>query len=94
MRTTARFLMLLVVTAGGTTAPAAAAPSATHCPPPASGYVIWDVSAEPYAVDNFVDELGNGNGVVCARPLYAVDDGSGGLFQIYNFIDDTVASPR
>jgi hypothetical protein len=32
--------------------------------------------------------------LVSARPIYLVDDRSGGLFQIYNLIDDHVASPR
>jgi hypothetical protein len=60
MRTTALYLMLLIV-AGGTAAPATATP-ATHCPPPVNGYVVPD-PAEPNAVDNFVDDHGNGKGM-------------------------------
>lgn len=53
------------------------------------GYEIWDVSTEPYEVDNEVDE--NGNGQVCALPLdETFEDDNGETHQIYDFIDDVV----
>lgn len=90
LRTTLGAGLLLVATvivAG----PVAAAPSnEVFCPTAASGFVSWDVATEPYRADNYVDEHGNNNGVVCARPLYVVTDDDGNPFQIYNFIDDVV----
>jgi hypothetical protein len=68
--------------------PASGASTGGHCPPPNSGYIIWDVTAEPYQADNRVDEQGNGNGTVCAKPGKIVIDENGNPFQIYNFIDD------
>jgi hypothetical protein len=50
--------------------------------------VVWDVSNPAYAADDEVDAKGNGNGLVCAQAKKLVDDGSGGTFQQYNFIDD------
>ena len=61
---------------------------AAGCPPGNGGFVLWDVSAEPYGVDNAVDEKGNNDGWVCARPIYTVTDENGDPFQIYNFIDN------
>lgn len=53
------------------------------------GYEIWDVSTEPYQVDNEVDE--NGNGQVCALPLdETFEDDNGETHQIYDFIDDVI----
>ncbi len=62
------------------------------CPPGSSGYVLWDVSAEPYRVDNAVDEQGNNDGWACAQPKKAVIDEDGNPFQFYNFIDNRVAT--
>jgi hypothetical protein len=66
-----------------------ASPSGTSCPGGNSGFVIWDVSTEPYGVDNFVDERGNDDGWACAKPIYLVTDEDGNPFQIYNFLDNT-----
>lgn len=70
---------------------AEAAPPHVGCPPVASGYQAWDVSAEPYQADDLVDA--NGNGSVCARPI---DDRTfelgGQTYQLYNFIDDVIPS--
>ena len=62
--------------------------SGTSCPGSASGFVLWDVSAEPYGVDNLVDERGNADGWACAKPIYVVTDDEGNPFQIYNFLDN------
>ena len=71
------------------TSPAAAIPADhTGCPGGNSGFVLWDVAAEPYGVDNFVDERGNNDGLACARPTYTVTDENGDPFQIYNFLDN------
>jgi hypothetical protein len=48
--------------------------------------------AEPYVVDNGVDEAGNQNGVACAKPGKGVTGDDGQPFQLYNFIDDVVAT--
>jgi hypothetical protein len=73
--------------------PAAAAESpGGHCPPPGSGYQVWDVNTEPYGADNRVDEQGNNNGFVCAKPGKVVTDEDGQPFQLYNFIDDRGAA--
>ena len=69
-------------------APAQADSSGTSCPGGGSGFVLWDVSAEPYAVDNLVDEGGNNDGWACAKPTYVVTDEEGDPFQIYNFLDN------
>jgi hypothetical protein len=65
-----------------------ASPSGTSCPGRDSGFVAWDVSTEPYGVDNFVDERGNNDGRACAKPIYVVTDEEGNPFQIYNFLDN------
>jgi len=67
--------------------PAQASPSGDGCPGGNSGFVLWDVSTEPYGVDNLVDARGNNDGFACARPLYVVTDEEG-PFQIYNFLDN------
>lgn len=59
-----------------------------HCPGGKSGYVEWAVSKGPYQVDNRVDEQGNNNGTVCAKPGKVVTDENEEPFQLYNFIDD------
>ena len=68
--------------------PATAASPGGHCPPASSGYRVWDVSAEPYQVDNQVDTAGNNNGQVCAKAGKIIIDENGEPFQVYNFIDD------
>ena len=71
--------------------PAQASTSAGDgCSPGHSGYVLWDVSTEPYGADNAVDEQGNGDGWACARPGKVVTDENGNPFQLYNFIDSRV----
>jgi hypothetical protein len=67
---------------------AQASPSGMSCPVAASGFVVWDVDAEPYGVDNLVDESGNNDGWACAKPIYVVIDDDGSPFQIYNFLDN------
>jgi hypothetical protein len=62
--------------------------SGTDCPGGSSDFVLWDVSTEPYGVDNFVDERGNNDGWACAKPIYVVTDEEGNPFQIYNFLDN------
>lgn len=69
-------------------APVQAAPTGESCPGGRSGFVLWDVRAEPYAVDNRVDEGGNNDGWVCAKAIYVVTDDDGNPFQIYNFLDN------
>jgi hypothetical protein len=69
-------------------APAHAVPAGDGCPGGHSGFVLWDVSAEPYGVDNAVDEKGNNDGWACAKPIYTVVDENGEPFQIYNFLDN------
>ncbi len=49
---------------------------------------VWNVNAEPYGVDNLVDERGNNDGWACAKPIYVVTDEEGNPFQIYNFLDN------
>ena len=70
----------------------ASPPSSFVCPPAESGFLLWDVSAEPYVHDNAIDEKGNGDGFVCAKPggVFILDDGT--PFQLYNFIDNHVAA--
>ena len=71
--------------------PAQASPTADRaCPPGNSGYILWDVSTEPYGADNIVDEQGNGDDFACARPGKVVTDEDGNPFQLYNFIDNRV----
>lgn len=72
--------------------PAAASASAgSSCPRGNSGYVLWDVSTEPYSADDSVDEQGNADGWVCAVPRKVVLDEDGEPVQLYNFIDNRVA---
>lgn len=79
-----------VALAAGVTAQAPAAPPHTGCPP---SYMSWDVSTEPYQVDNQVDAMGNGDGVVCAKPHDSKTFEVGGqTFPIYNFKDNTSAA--
>lgn len=70
--------------------PAQAQSPGDACPPGNSGFILWDVSTEPYQVDNLVDEHGNGDGWVCAQPWKVVTDENGNPFQLYNFIDNRV----
>jgi hypothetical protein len=64
------------------------------CPPDHSGFSLWDVSAAPYVHDNTVDEKGNNDGFVCAKPggVFILDDDT--PFQLYNFIDNHVVVPQ
>ena len=71
--------------------PAAASASGQSCPPGNSGYVLWDVDAQPYQADNVVDQQGNRDGWVCATPKKVTLDADGIPHQIYNFIDNRVA---
>jgi hypothetical protein len=83
-------LALAVAAAALFVAPAAnAAPTGTSsCPAPASGYISWDTSTQPYEVDNAVDR--NGNGMVCAKPTNKTFTEDGVTYTIYNFIDDVL----
>jgi hypothetical protein len=83
-------LALAVAAAALFVGPAAsAAPTGTSsCPAPASGYISWDTSTEPYQADNRVDL--NGNGVVCAKPSNKTFIEDGVTYTIYNFIDDVL----
>jgi hypothetical protein len=83
-------MAMTAVAAFGSLAPPAqaSAPVRGACPGGNSGFVLWDVSAEPYGADNFVDERGNNDGLACARPIYVVTDENGEPFQIYNFLDN------
>ena len=58
-------LAATVALAAGVTAEAPAAPSHKDAP----SFTSWDVSTQPYQVDNQVDAEGNGDGFVCAKPL-------------------------
>lgn len=93
--TSAALTLGLAVATGAVAGPATAAAHPDHdqCPSGRSGYELWDVDAEPYTVDNEVDEKGNGDGLVCARPMksFFVDDGT--TYQVYNFFDNRVAAP-
>ena len=66
----------------------AQATSPNACPPANGRNILWDVNTEPYQADNFVDEHGNNDGLVCARPTRVVIDEDGNPFQYYNFIDN------
>jgi|tagenome__1003787_1003787.scaffolds.fasta_scaffold20980906_2 hypothetical protein len=77
-------VLVLGVAASG---PAAARTPGGHCPPSAT---VWDVGdTSVYAADNLTDEMGNGNGIVCALAKKLVLDENGEWFQMYQFIDDT-----
>ena len=72
------------------TAQAPAAPSHRGCPP---SFTSWDVSTQPYQVDNQVDAEGNGDGFVCAKPLDSKTfQVAGQTYQIYNFIDNVAGT--
>jgi hypothetical protein len=62
-----------------------------NCPDATSGFVVWDVNTEPYQVDNAVDVNGNGDGIVCAKPVDSLTFVVGGnTYQVYNFIEDVI----
>jgi hypothetical protein len=68
-----------------------ATPVGGNCPPSESGFIVWDVSTEPYQQDNRVDVNGNGNGQVCAIPVDHQTFVFGGqTYQIYNFHEDVI----
>jgi hypothetical protein len=71
----------------------ASQPDRTGCPGKNTGYELWDVSAEPYGVDNYVDDIGNQDGWACAKPTYVVLDDEGNPFQIYSFLDNKYPVP-
>jgi hypothetical protein len=86
-------VLCLAVVAGALVAAntVAATPAGGNCPTSTSGFIVWDISAEPYHVDNAVDGNGNGNGQVCAKPVDSQTFVSGGqTYQVYNFIDDVI----
>jgi hypothetical protein len=64
----------------------------TGCPP---SYQVWYVGSmkPPYHADSYVDQKGNGDGIVCAKQI---DDKTfqynGHTYPLYNFIDNTVSS--
>src|SRR3954451_21141789 len=67
MRLMKKFVGTLAATgalAAGATAQAPTAPSHRGCPP---SFTSWDVSTQPYQVDNQVDAEGNGDRFVCAQ---------------------------
>ncbi len=70
------------------TGSAEASPSGAACPGGNTGFVLWDVTTEPYGVDNLVDQRGNQDGWACAMPIKVVTDEEGNPFQIYNFLDN------
>jgi hypothetical protein len=74
----------------GLTSPAEAKATGGFCPTQPSGFSLWDVNAEPYHADNTTDELGNNDGLVCAKPWKTVHDEDGNPFQLYVFVDDAV----
>ena len=91
-----KFLACGVLVVGMMAAPgvASARSDGGHCPPPVSGYVVWDVTTAPYQADNNVDEQGNNNGFACARPTTKTVEIDGVVYRIYNFIDDAGAIPN
>jgi hypothetical protein len=69
----------------------AATPIGGNCPTSESGFIVWDVSTQPYQVDNAVDVNGNDNGQVCAKRVDSLTFVSGGqTYPVYNFIDDVI----
>lgn len=86
-----KLLIQTTVTAAlviATTPAALAAPPDDGC---ARGYELWDVAAEPYTVDNAIDEQGNADGAVCARQLgQGVSIAVGVDFPVYQFTDNTL----
>jgi hypothetical protein len=81
-------LLAAIALSTGLAAPVHASPSGHGCPGGSSGFVLWDVTTEPYGVDNLVDERGNNDGWACAKPILIVSDEDGNPFQIYNFLDN------
>jgi hypothetical protein len=83
-------LAATVALAAAVTAQAPAAPPHRGCPP---SFTSWPVSTEPYQADNQVDAEGNGDGLVCAKPLDSKTFQVGGqTYQIYNFIDNVAGT--
>lgn len=69
----------------------AASPTGGNCPPSASGFIVWDISTQPYQVDNAIDAAGNGNGQVCAKRVDSLTFVVGGQsYPVYNFIEDVI----
>jgi len=85
----ASLLILAAATPLVVSAAAVATQSGTsQCPGGASGFISWNISAEPYQADNRVDN--NGNGLVCAKPTKKTFVEDGVTYTIYNFIDDVL----
>jgi hypothetical protein len=73
---------------GGLAGQASATSPYTGCPP---SYQVWDVSTEPYQADNFVDQKGNNDGIVCAKQVdNKTFELNGVTYPLYNFIGNTV----
>jgi hypothetical protein len=88
-----RLLCLCMILIGGAlgTGSAGADPVGGNCPNETSGFVVWDVDTQPYQVDNAVDANGNGDGIVCAKPVDSLTFVfEGQTFQVYNFIEDVI----
>jgi hypothetical protein len=85
-----KVMACMVLIAGSLAVPGQAWASSAggHCPAPQSGHILWDVNTEPYHLDNLIDQKGNNNGTVCAKPFKVEHHDDGTLFQIYNFVDD------
>jgi hypothetical protein len=76
----------------GSTAPALASPPSDGC---ARGFVLWDTTEAPYQADEAVDQAGNHNGLVCARPLgQGLSRQYGTDLAIYLFVDDDLETGR
>jgi len=85
----ASLLILAAATPLVVSAAAVATQSGTsQCPGGASGFISWNISAEPYQMDNRADK--NGNGLVCAQPTKKTFIEDGVTYTIYNFIDDVL----
>jgi len=80
---------LLILALFSFAAPATVAHAdSSACPGGASGFVLWNVDAAPYQADNHVDQAGNANGWVCAKPMPNYFVSNGQEYQVQNFIDD------
>jgi hypothetical protein len=76
----------------GFAANASASDPNSGCPP---AYQVWVVGSmtPPYHADSLVDQKGNNDGIVCVRPLNdKTFQYNGQTYQVYNFIDNKVAT--
>jgi hypothetical protein len=81
-----------ILTAGLAEQASATSPN-SGCP---SAYQVWYVGSmdPPYHADARVDAKGNGDGIVCAKPLNdKTFQYNGQTYPIYNFIDNNAATP-